>query len=54
MECLASSIELDARSNRAENLGYNSDNSDGASLLEGRLTGSDRVRHKNISGTYID
>ena len=54
MECLVASIELDARSNRAENLGYNSDGSDGASLYEGRLVGSDRVRHKNISGTFID
>ena len=54
MECLAPSIELDARSTRAENLGYNSDGSDGRALYEGRLVGNDRVRHKNISGTFID
>ena len=54
MDCLMSSIELDARSNRAENLGYNGDGSDGMSLYEGKFTGSDRIQHKNISGTFID
>jgi len=54
MECLAASVELDSRSNRPENLGYNSDGSDGRDLYGGRLIGNDRVRHKNISGTFID
>ena len=54
MACLAASIEVDSRTNRPENLGYNSDNSDGVSMFGGRMVSNDKVRHKDIDGTFID
>lgn len=51
---LASSIDLDSRTGKPQNLGYNSDSSDVGSYMGREYLFGSRIRHKDVSGTFTD
>ena len=51
---LASSIDLDSRTGKPQNLGYNDDRSDVEAHMGREYLFGSRIRHKNFSGTFTD